>query len=178
MTKQLEFIWRLSSTFRVKWIGSYWTVRNLLNRKSKPGLYRYRADGHIEKGQRMVWILPFDYLFLKHVSYFLNVSFYLVLQERWTGMAPPLTEVYMEGHKDPNPDHPENFVWWRCDRVEYHTPLKGKCALGPFLSILVIGCQHKCLNVYLCFWMNKVQIKSKGMFLSPSTLVLCTKILV
>jgi hypothetical protein len=36
--------------------------------------------------------------------------------------------------------------------------LKGKCALGPFLSILVIECQHKCLNVNLCPWMNKVQI--------------------
>jgi hypothetical protein len=36
--------------------------------------------------------------------------------------------------------------------------LKGKCALGPFLSILVIECQHKCLNVNLCSWMNKVQI--------------------
>jgi hypothetical protein len=56
--------------------------------------------------------------------------------------------------------------------------LKGKCALGPFLSILVIGCQHKCLNVNLCSWMDKVQIKSKGMFLSLSTLVLCTNILV
>jgi hypothetical protein len=39
-------------------------------------------------------------------------------------------------------------------------PLKGKCALGPFLSILVIECQLKCLNVNLCPWMNKVQIKS------------------
>ena len=56
--------------------------------------------------------------------------------------------------------------------------LKGKCALGPFLSILVIECQHKCLNVNLCLWMNKVKIKSKGMFLSLSTLVLCTNILV
>jgi hypothetical protein len=56
--------------------------------------------------------------------------------------------------------------------------LKGKCALGPFLSILVIECQHKCLNVNLCPWMNKVKIKSKGMFLSLSTLVLCTNILV
>jgi hypothetical protein len=28
--------------------------------------------------------------------------------------------------------------------------VKGKCALGPFLSILVIECQHKCLNVNLC----------------------------
>jgi hypothetical protein len=48
--------------------------------------------------------------------------------------------------------------------------LKGKCALGPFLSILVIECQHKCLNVNLYSWMDKVQIKSKGMFLSLSTL--------
>jgi hypothetical protein len=56
--------------------------------------------------------------------------------------------------------------------------LKGKCALGPFLSILVIECQHKCLNVNSCLWMNKVKIKSKGMFLSLSTLVLCTNILV
>jgi hypothetical protein len=56
--------------------------------------------------------------------------------------------------------------------------LKGKCALGPFLSILVIECQHKCLNVNLCSWMDKVQIKSKGMFLSLITLVFCTNILV
>jgi hypothetical protein len=36
--------------------------------------------------------------------------------------------------------------------------LKGKCAFGPFLSILVIECKHKCLNVKICPWMNKVQI--------------------
>jgi hypothetical protein len=41
-----------------------------------------------------------------------------------------------------------------------HEILKGKCAFGPFLSILVIECQHKYLNVNLCPWMNKVQIKS------------------
>jgi hypothetical protein len=56
--------------------------------------------------------------------------------------------------------------------------LKGKCALGPFLSILVIECQHKCLNVNLYPWVDKVQNKSKGMFLNLSTLVLCTNILV
>jgi hypothetical protein len=28
--------------------------------------------------------------------------------------------------------------------------LKGKCAFGPFLSILVIECKHKCLNVNPC----------------------------
>jgi hypothetical protein len=48
--------------------------------------------------------------------------------------------------------------------------MKGKCALGPFLSILVIEYQHKCLNVNLCPWMDKVQIKVKGMFLRLSTL--------
>jgi hypothetical protein len=48
--------------------------------------------------------------------------------------------------------------------------LKGKCALGPFLSILVIECQHKCLSVNLCQLMDKVQIKSEGMFLRLSTL--------
>jgi hypothetical protein len=57
-------------------------------------------------------------------------------------------------------------------------PLKGKCAFGPFLSILVIECQHKCLNVNLCPWMDKLQIKSKGMVVSLNTLVLCTNILV
>jgi hypothetical protein len=56
--------------------------------------------------------------------------------------------------------------------------VKGKCALGPFLSILVIECKHKGLNVKICSWMNKVQITSKGMFLSLSTLVLCTNIFV
>jgi hypothetical protein len=56
--------------------------------------------------------------------------------------------------------------------------LKGKCALGPFLSILVIECQLKVLKCEFMQWMNKVQIKSKGMFLSLSTLVLYTNILV
>jgi hypothetical protein len=44
--------------------------------------------------------------------------------------------------------------------------LKGKCALGPFLSILVIECQRKCFCVDLCNVVDKVQIMSKGMFLT------------
>jgi hypothetical protein len=43
--------------------------------------------------------------------------------------------------------------------------LKGKCALGPFLSILVIECQHKYFCVNLCKVVDKMQIMSKGMFL-------------
>jgi hypothetical protein len=34
--------------------------------------------------------------------------------------------------------------------------VKGKCALGPFLSILVIECQHKWSCVNLCQMMDKV----------------------
>jgi hypothetical protein len=48
--------------------------------------------------------------------------------------------------------------------------MKGKCALGPFLSILVIECQHKWSCVNLCQMMDKVQIRSKGMFLRLSIL--------
>jgi hypothetical protein len=66
----------------------------------------------------------------------------------------------------------------RTPHPTYVSLLKGKCAFGPFLSILVIECKHKCLNVIICSWMNKVQITSKGMFLSLSTLVLCTNIFV
>jgi hypothetical protein len=43
--------------------------------------------------------------------------------------------------------------------------VKGKCALGPFLSILVIESQRKCFCVDLCKVVDKVQIFSKGMFL-------------
>jgi hypothetical protein len=50
--------------------------------------------------------------------------------------------------------------------------VKGKCALGPFLSILVIECQRKCFCVDLCNVVDKVQIMSKGMFLD---LVHCFK---
>ena len=48
--------------------------------------------------------------------------------------------------------------------------LKGKCALGPFLNILVIECQRKCFCVDLCNVVDKVQIKYKGMFLRLITL--------
>jgi hypothetical protein len=42
--------------------------------------------------------------------------------------------------------------------------LKGKCAFGPFLSILVIECQHKWSCVNLCQMMDKVKINIKVCF--------------
>jgi hypothetical protein len=94
----------------------------------------------------------------------------------------------------PGARRPAGFPVWRWNRssvcsgtsnasvfVHCGCRVKGKCAFGPFLSILVIKCQHKCLNVNLCPWMNKVQIISKGMFLSvtpgfgrPTECELCT----
>jgi hypothetical protein len=73
----------------------------------------------------------------------------------------------------------ENLYLMRCPlicfyAIEYHLPhrvarqfglLKGKCALGPFLSILVIECQHMCFCANLCKVVDKVQTMSKGMFL-------------
>jgi hypothetical protein len=50
--------------------------------------------------------------------------------------------------------------------------LKGKCALGPFLSILVIECQHKWSCVNLCQMMDKVKNNIKVCF---EDLVLCFK---
>jgi hypothetical protein len=50
-------------------------------------------------------------------------------------------------------------------QIKKDAKLKGKCALGPFLSILVIECQHKYFCVDLCNVVDKVRIMSKGMFI-------------
>jgi hypothetical protein len=47
----------------------------------------------------------------------------------------------------------------KCVRLQTQRKMKGKCALGPFLSILVIECQHKWTYVNLCKVMDRVQIK-------------------
>jgi hypothetical protein len=62
--------------------------------------------------------------------------------------------------------------------VRHPWSLKGKCALGPFLSILVIKCQHKWFNVKLCQMVEEVQIQHKGMILYLVHWSLCTNIFV
>jgi hypothetical protein len=52
---------------------------------------------------------------------------------------------------------PQRPLWWL-------GLLKGKCALGPFLSILVIECQLKCLNVNLCHGWIKCKSRAKVCF--------------
>jgi hypothetical protein len=81
-------------------------------------------------------------------------------EEDMSGMAPdcpvPQEDNGANGRLLPNPN---GWVTWRrtglsgapIDNSHPQLPfggwVKGKCALGPFLSILVIECQHKCLNV-------------------------------
>jgi hypothetical protein len=69
-----------------------------------------------------------------------------------------LTVARVSRYSAGTPDSPVNYSGVR---------LKGKCALGPFLSILVIWCPTQ---VPKCKMVNKVQIKDKGMFLRLSTL--------
>jgi hypothetical protein len=42
------------------------------------------------------------------------------------------------------PPFPKDPFFWRFSYLR--DLMKGKCALGPFLSILVIECQHKCFE--------------------------------
>jgi hypothetical protein len=77
-------------------------------------------------------------------------------------------QAYMADSKDLNSASPNSNTWLTNLSAAKHERLKddmkkivkGKCAFGPFLSILVIECQHRYLNVNLCPWMNKVQINS------------------
>ena len=63
-----------------------------------------------------------------------------------------LTKVLMDGGSSLNIIYAETLGLLEIDlsTIRAGAALKGKCALGPFLSILVIECQHKCLNVNLC----------------------------
>jgi hypothetical protein len=71
----------------------------------------------------------------------------------------------MKGRAAPgHPHRPEGRVGQGRGPRERRTgagAMKGKCALGPFLRILVIKCQHKWLCVKLCQMVDKVQINTK-----------------
>jgi hypothetical protein len=56
--------------------------------------------------------------------------------------------------------------------------LKGKCALGPFLSILVIKCQHKWFKCETMPNGGRSANQHKGMILDLVHWFLCTNIFV
>jgi hypothetical protein len=56
--------------------------------------------------------------------------------------------------------------------------LKGKCALGPFLSILVIKCQHKWFKYETMPNGGRSANQHKGMILDLVHWFLCTNIFV
>jgi hypothetical protein len=73
-----------------------------------------------------------------------------------------LTKVLMDGGSSLNIIYVKTLRHLQIDLslIRAGVALKGKCAFGPFLSILVIECKHKCLNVKICPRMIKVQITS------------------
>jgi hypothetical protein len=63
-------------------------------------------------------------------------------------------------------DEKINEIWQLIlDGKDKDFRVKGKCTLGPFLSILVIKCPTQVPKFKLCQRTQEVQIKIKGMFL-------------
>ena len=68
---------------------------------------------------------------------------------------------------------------WTCDhRLQGDDRVKGKCALGPFLSILVIKCQHKWFKCETMPNGGRSANQHKGMILDLVHWFLCTNIFV
>jgi hypothetical protein len=79
-------------------------------------------------------------------------------------MADTMADMHAQMRQERQEMHQEREDIRQEMRQEREEILKGKCALEPFLSILVIECQRKCFCVDLCNVVDKVQIMSKGMF--------------
>jgi hypothetical protein len=93
----------------------------------------------------------------------------VLLKQYLATLGPPPLHVSLDSSRLPLFPWPTQLFPWTPALIP-SGGVKGKCALGPFLSILVIECQRKRFCVDLCNVVDKVQIMSKGMFLD---LVLC-----
>ncbi|KAL5647631.1 hypothetical protein ACJX0J_041986, partial [Zea mays] len=86
--KESEVDWLSQHLDAWAWMCEYWASeeflaisnRNRMNRLSKPGVHFFGADGHVGKAARM---------------------------EARNGVEPTLLQVFVKGHKGPNPNHPE-----------------------------------------------------------------------
>jgi hypothetical protein len=99
-----------------------------------------------------------SYTISSYIDTWYPIYHYTVSEEKDTIVILVVTDT-----KESNSNHPNGLI--PKSLRHNNVTLKGKCALGPFLSILVIECQHKCFCVNLCKVVDKVQTKSKGMFL-------------
>jgi hypothetical protein len=77
--------------------------RNRENRLSKQGIHFFGADGHTGKAAHMVCQIVWSIVNYINLSQFSN----LVLQAARHGVEPSMIQVYVEGHKGPDPNSPE-----------------------------------------------------------------------
>jgi hypothetical protein len=77
--------------------------RNRENQLSKPGIHFFEVDGHTGKAARMVCQIVWSIVNYTNLSRFSN----FVLQATRDGVEPSMIQVYVEGHKGPDPNSPE-----------------------------------------------------------------------
>jgi hypothetical protein len=77
--------------------------RNHENQLSKLGIHFFKADGHTGKATRMVCQIVWSIVNYTNLSRFSN----LVLQAAQDGVDPSMVQVYIVGHKGPDPNSPE-----------------------------------------------------------------------
>lgn len=102
--------WIMKDMDAWRWMCKWWaspefqqtSERNRANRTSRRGEHRYGADGHVGLSQRMVRnaastvVTPF---ICPHVDNF-------GIQEAETGEAPSFVQVFIRGHRGPDPQNP------------------------------------------------------------------------
>jgi hypothetical protein len=109
--KQSEVAWLSQHEDAWAWMCEYWASgdflamsnRNCENRLSNPGIHFFRADGHTRKAARMVCQIVWSIVNYTNLSRFSN----LILQATRDGVEPSMIQVYVEGHKGPDPNSPE-----------------------------------------------------------------------
>jgi hypothetical protein len=110
--------------------------RNRENRLSKPGIHFFEADGHIGKATRMVCQIVWSIVNYTNLSRFSNLE----LQVARDGVEPSMLQVYVEGHKGPDPNSPKML----CDSGATEKLVSMKIDpisnFNVFLSILKLIC--------------------------------------
>jgi hypothetical protein len=109
--KQSEVDWLSHHEDVWAWMCEYWASedflamsnRNRENQLSKPGIHLFGADGHTSKAAHMVCQIVWSIVNYTNLSRFSN----LVLQVARDGVEPSMIQVYVEGHKGPDPNSPE-----------------------------------------------------------------------
>jgi hypothetical protein len=106
--KQSEVDWLSQPEDAWAWMCEYWASEDFLamsnrnheNRLSKPGIHFFGADGHSGKAARMVCQIVWSIVNYTNLSRFSN----LILQAARDGVEPSMIQVYVKGHKGPDPN--------------------------------------------------------------------------